>query len=135
MKAGLRVLDAFSLIAYLEGEGGAEKMVEIFRNARDAGRDLLLSVVNWGEIYYITLREAGRERADEAAHIMSTLPIEIVPVDLELAKIAAEFKAGRKMSYADCFAAALGKLRHAEIVTGDEDFRAVEKEVKILWIR
>jgi hypothetical protein len=54
---------------------------------------------------------------------MSTLPIEIVPVDVELAKIAAEFKAGQKMSYADCFAAALGKLRHAEVVTGDEDFR------------
>ncbi len=98
MKANLRVLDAFSLIAYLEGEDGSEKMIEIFRAARDAGRDLLLCVVNWGEVYYITLREAGRERADEAAQIIATLPIQVVPVDQELTKLAAEFKAGHKMS-------------------------------------
>ncbi len=135
MKANLRVLDAFSLIAYLEGEDGSEKMIEIFRAARDAGRDLLLCVVNWGEVYYITLREAGRERADEAAQIIASLPIQLVPADQELTKLAAEFKAGHKMSYADCFAAALGKMRHAELVTGDEEFRAMEKEIKILWIR
>ncbi len=135
MKAAVRVLDSFSLIAYLEGEKGADKMIEVFRVARDSGRALLLSVVNWGEVYYITLREAGRERAEQAAHIISTLPIQIVPVDLELTKIAAEFKAGRKMSYADCFAAALAKMRPAELVTGDEDFRMVEGDVKILWIR
>jgi predicted nucleic acid-binding protein len=38
------------------------------------------------------------------------------------------------MSYGDCFAAALAKLRRAEFVTGDEGFRPVEKEIKILWI-
>jgi predicted nucleic acid-binding protein len=74
VKAAARVLDSFSLIAYLEGEDGADRMVELFRVARDSGRDLLLSVINWGEVYYITLREAGRERAEQAAHIISTLP-------------------------------------------------------------
>jgi predicted nucleic acid-binding protein len=38
------------------------------------------------------------------------------------------------MSYGDCFAAALAKLRKAELVTGDEEFRQIEKEIKILWI-
>ena len=135
MKAAVRVLDSFSLIAYLEGEEGAERMVEVFRTARDSGRDLLLSVINWGEVYYITLREAGRERAEQAAHIISTLPIQVVPVDLELTKATAEFKANKKMSYADCFAAALAKVRRAELVTGDGDFKMVEGEVKIFWIR
>lgn len=135
MKAAVQVLDSFSLIAFLEGEEGTEKMVEIFRAARDSGRDLLLSVVNWGEVYYIILREAGREQAEQAAHIISTLPIQVVPVDLELTKAAAEFKANKKMSYADCFAAALAKMRKAELVTGDGDFKAVEGEIKILWIR
>ena len=134
MKPAVRVLDSYSLIAYFDGEEGAEKMVEIIRSARDSGRSLLLSVINWGEVYYITLRESGRERADEIAHLISTLPIEIIPADLELTKQAAEFKADLKMSYADCFAAALAKLHRAELVTGDEEFKQTQQEIKILWI-
>ena len=134
MRPALRVLDSYSLIAYLENEDGAEKMIEVFRVARDSGRTLFLSVVNWGEVYYITLREAGRERAEAVAQLISTLPIQIISVDLELTKQAAEFKAIKKMSYGDCFAAALAKLRKAELVTGDEEFKQVEGEVKILWI-
>jgi ribonuclease VapC len=134
VRAAVRVLDSYSLIAYFEGEAGKETVIDVFRSARDSGKDLFLSAVNWGEVFYITLREEGRERADEVAHLMSTLPIQIVPADLELAKQAAEFKATKKMSYADCFAAALAKVRKAELVTGDKEFRQVEGEVKVVWI-
>jgi predicted nucleic acid-binding protein len=134
VKAAARVLDSYSLIAYFDGEEGAEKMVEIIRSARDSGRSLLLSVINWGEVYYITLRESGREQAEEIAHLISTLPIEIIPADLELTKQAAEFKARAKMSNADCFAAALAKMRRAELVTGDGDFKQMQEEIKVLWI-
>ena len=134
MRPALRVLDAYSLIAYLEREDGTDRIIEVLKAARDSGRALLLCVVNWGEVYYITLREAGRERADQVAHLLSTLPIQFVPVDMELAKKAAELKARKKMSYADCFAAALAGLRKAELVTGDKEFKQVEGEVKILWI-
>ena len=135
MKATLRVLDSHSLIAYLENERGADKMIELFQVARDSGKTLLLSVVNWGEVYYITLREAGRERAEAMAHLILTLPIQIIPVDLELTKQAAEFKAFKRMSYGDCFAAALAKLRKAELVTGDPEFKQVAAEVRIFWIQ
>ena len=134
MRAAARVLDSYSLIAYLEGEAGKDKMIEIFRAARDSGRLILLSVVNWGEVLYITLREAGRERADHVVHLISTLPIQVIPADLDLTKLAAEFKAVKKMSYADCFAAALAKMRKAELVTGDREFKEIEGEVKISWL-
>ena len=134
MRAAVRVLDSYRLIAYVEGEAGKDTMIEIFRSARDSGKACLLSVVNWGEVYYITLREAGQERADQVAHLISTLPIHIVPADLDLAKQAAIFKSSKKMSYADCFAAALAKHRRVELVTGDEEFKEVEKDVKILWL-
>ena len=134
MRAAVRVLDSYSLIAYIENEGPVDKMIEILQVARDSGKDLLLSVVNWGEVYYLTLREAGRERAEEAAHLISTLPIQIIPADLGLTKQAAEFKSSKKMSYADCFAAALAKIHKAELVTGDKEFRQVENEIKIFWI-
>jgi predicted nucleic acid-binding protein len=127
-------LDSYSLLAYIEGEAGKETMIDVFRSARDSGKPLFLSVVNWGEVYYITLREADKERADQVAHLISTLPIQIISADLDLAKQAAEFKATKKMSYADCFAAALAKLRKAELVTGDKEFKQVEGDVKVLWI-
>ena len=134
MRAAIRVLDSYSLLAYIEGEAGKETMIDVFRSARDSGKPLFLSVVNWGEVYYITLREADKERADQVAHLISTLPIQIISADLDLAKQAAEFKATKKMSYADCFAAALAKLRKAELVTGDKEFKQVEGDVKVLWI-
>lgn len=134
MKPVPRVLDAYSLIAYLEGEDGKNTVIEVFKQARDTGQEALLCLVNWGEVYYITLREAGRTQAEHVADLLSTLPIKLVPVDIGLAKKAAEFKATNKMSFADCFAAALASREKAELVTGDHEFKQIKDSVKILWI-
>ena len=48
---------------------------------------------------------------------------------------AALFKATHKMSYADCFAAALAKQKNAELITGDPEFKALEKDIKIVWLK
>lgn len=109
-------------------------MLEVFRTARDSCESLLLGVVNWGEVYYITLREAGPERAEEVATSIASLPIDLIPADLELTKEAAHLKARGKIAYADCFAAALAKSRNAQLVTGDPEFKQVADVVKILWI-
>lgn len=129
-----RVLDSYGLLAYLENEPGADRVAEIIKQARDKDKSLLLSVVNWGEVYYIACRTAGKAAAEEAMNILDTLPIEVVPVDREMAFVAAQLKASRKMSYADCFAAALAKLHKAELVTGDKEFKEVEGEIKIFWL-
>ena len=134
MKPGLRVLDSYSVIAYLENEPGAKKMIELLKMARDSGTDLLLCVINWGEVYHITRRELGPDRAEEVVALLHSLPIEIIDADTPLTKVAAEFKSKHKMSYADCFAAALAKSRNGEVVTGDKEFEQVEKEVRIHWI-
>jgi predicted nucleic acid-binding protein len=39
----------------------------------------------------------------------------------------------KKMSWADCFAAAPAKLEKAEIYTGDSEFKRVEREIKVIW--
>ncbi|MEK7764956.1 MAG: type II toxin-antitoxin system VapC family toxin, partial [bacterium] len=117
------VLDSFAVIAYLENERGADQVAELMKKARDAQDPLLMSVVNWGEVYYTTVRAAGKAAADEAMTKLDTLPIDIVPVDRQLAHAAAEFKAGHKMSYADCFAAALARQRTAAVVPGAREVR------------
>lgn len=129
-----KVLDAYSLIAYLEGEAGKDRVIEFIKMAKDTGKNLLLCAVNWGEIYYSIARESGFEKAEEAIKIIETLPIEIVPADIELTKVAARFKSSYKLSYGDCFALALAKLHKTELITGDKEFKVAEKEVKINWI-
>jgi predicted nucleic acid-binding protein len=92
-------------------------------------------VVNWGEIYYSVRRGASEEMAEQKVREIASMPIEIVPADLQQTHQAAIFKATRKMSYADCFGAALAKIRNAEFVTGDPEFKEIEKEVKIGWLK
>ncbi len=66
---------------------------------------------------------------------MKAAPIEFHPADRPLAEAAADFKARFKISLADAFAAALAKERKAELVTGDPEFKPLEKEIKIHWLK
>ena len=130
----LKVLDSYALLAFFENEKGADKVAGLIRQARDKDKPLLLTTVNWGKVLYIAARASGNAAAGKIEEIIDTFPIEIVPVDRSIAKIAAEFKATKKMSYADCFAAALAKLKKAELITGDRKFKAVETEINICWL-
>jgi len=131
------VLDAHALMVLFNDEPGAEDVEKILLKAESGNPRLLMSVINWGEIYYSIIRGASQEIGDSKAHEIAGMRIELVPVDagdLELIRQAAVFKATKKMSYADCFAAALAKIRKAELVTGDRDFKTVESDLKIHWL-
>lgn len=128
------VLDAHALMAYLEEEPGARRVTDLFVEALECGVSLLMTSVNVGEVLYIALREYGPERFEQAEAAIADLPIDIVSADLPLARQAARFKAAGGLSYADCFAAALAKLREGRVVTGDPEFQTVEDEIEILWI-
>jgi ribonuclease VapC len=130
-----KVLDSWALIAFFEDEPAAEAVEKILEQAAAERHKLLISVVNWGEIYYNTMREVSQEAAEQKLKEIAAMPIEIVDADPELTKQAAIFKATKKMSYADCFGAALAKSRNAEFITGDPEFKEVEKEIKIGWLK
>jgi ribonuclease VapC len=93
-----------------------------------------MCIVNWGEIYYQVLRRFGDKKAQEVEQLIQTLPITLIEANKELTREAARIKAKKRMEYADCFAVALARLRKAELYTGDPEFKAVEKEIKIVWL-
>jgi predicted nucleic acid-binding protein len=132
-----KVLDSWALMAFLSDEPAAEEVERLLVKAAEDKNKLLLCVVNWGEIYYSIARADGEAVADQKAAELATLAIELVPVgdDLQLVREAARLKAVKKMAYADCFAAALAKLRNVEVVTGDPEFKEVESEVKVAWLQ
>ena len=128
------VLDACALTAYFEKEPGYEKVQALLTAAASGERTLFLSTVNWGEVHYVTHRTHGFEQADAIARIIGTFPIEIVDVDVEIARQAALFKVAHRLSYADCFAAALAKVKKSTLVTGDQEFKPLESQIKIAWL-
>ncbi|MBC8499900.1 MAG: type II toxin-antitoxin system VapC family toxin [Candidatus Atribacteria bacterium] len=129
-----KILDAHGLMIFLEKETGYEKVESLFIDAVEKDDNLLITTVNYGEVCYIILRECGQEKLEEITKTIQTLPIDIVNVDIQLARQAAYFKASKKISYADCFAAALAKIRIGEVITGDQEFKVLEDEVKIIWV-
>jgi uncharacterized protein len=134
----IKVLDSWALIAFFEDEPAAEQVESLLTKAEAGTHKLLLSAVNWGEIYYNTMREVSQAAAERTVKEISGLAIEIVGVDdknLDYVRQAAIYKATRKLSYADAFAAALAKIRNAELVTGDREFKQVENEIDIGWLR
>ncbi len=128
------VLDSYALIAYLNREKGFSIVSEIFGKCVDADEFAIMCVVNIGEVYYHALRVGGEKKAKFALEIIKALPIEIVEANINLTLHAASYKAFNKMSYADAFAAALAKLKKASLITGDSEFKALEKEIKIIWV-
>ena len=128
-------LDTSALIAFFQDEPGAAKVQELLTEARQAEHPLLLSVVNWGELYYVAWQRMGEAAAQQRVQEIARLPIELVDVDRETALLAATLKAQHKLPYTDGFAAALAMQRKAVVVTADRHFARVEKQMGILWLK
>ena len=133
-KSKTLVLDSWAVLAYLEDESSGQKVVDMIGDAHEHGIPLLMSIVNTGEVWYILAREVSEIEADKAIDGLRLLGIEFVDADWKLTRIAGTFKAKNRMSYADCFAAALAKEQKAELVTGDKEFRQVESDIRIRWL-
>lgn len=73
-------------------------------------------------------REHGERiaAADKTSALMQ-VPLQAINVDGAIARQAAAFKAYGGISYADGFTAPL--------VTGDPEFKRLEKEIEIRWLK
>ena len=128
------VLDSFAVLAFLFKESGFEKVLALLETASEQDEVVFLTAANWAEVRYIVERKKGIDEWKNVRTNILGLPIQIWPVDQALAELAGEIKAAKKMSLADCFAAALARDLKADLYTGDPEFRAVEKDIKIVWL-
>jgi predicted nucleic acid-binding protein len=103
------VLDSYAVLAFLFGEAGHETVKTLLERATESDKTLLIASPNWAEIRYRIERNVGEAQWRVVRAKLLGLPIEVVPVGQELAEMAGEIKAARKISLADCFAAALAK--------------------------
>ncbi len=128
------VLDAWAMLAYLQGEPEGAVVRELLKQA-DAGEiELLMSVINLGEVYYRLRRDLGQTTADEQLATIRLLPVTYIGVSEKLVFNAAVLKADYALPYVDCFAAATAIAEDATVITGDPDFKKVEDAVQVHWL-
>lgn len=122
------VLDANALIGFFEGhETASGKVRHLIAESFRLELPLLLSAVNWGEVFYMEWRYHGEAKAREVESHLHRLPIAVVAVDFDRATRAAALKQKHNLGYADSFAAELAIERGSWLVTADPEFSKLGK--------
>lgn len=128
------VLDANAILDFLVDGPGAGRVERLLEEACLEKELLLISVVNWGEIFYHWWQRYGEESARSTMARLQQLPMDLIAVDLPQTMQAAEIKARHKIPYVDCIAAALAMTRNATLVTADSDFNKLGRRIQVLWL-
>jgi predicted nucleic acid-binding protein len=129
-------LDSYALLAYLEGEKGRPRIKELLQSAELGKCALYLSLINLGEVLYITERERGHTTALHTLAAIDQLPLHILPASRETVLAAAHIKARYSLSYADAFTAVAAQQHNCILLTGDPQFRAVADDglITVEWL-
>jgi len=129
------ILDSFALLAYLQDEPAAPRVETLLENAKKEKCLLMISIINLGEILYITERRGGVSKAQNALALIQQLPIEVLPADEKAVFSAAHIKANYSISYADSFVVAAAVEKDAVILTNDPEFESVKLIVRVEWLK
>jgi predicted nucleic acid-binding protein len=130
-----QVLDSHALLKLLRDEPGAETVTQILEKAGQRDQPVHMTEVDYAEVQYMIRRKHGNAAWKMIAAELIAAPIQFHPADRPLADSAADFKARFRISLADAFAAALAKQKKAELVTGDPEFKPLESEIRINWLK
>jgi len=130
------VLDAFSVLAYLGGEPGADEVLALLQKGEP-----WMTLIGLGDVAYIIERTQGAEAAREvwanlrAEERPDGVPIRWLPIDDGLVQRAASIKARGGLSYADAFSAAAAAELGCAVLTGDREFAVVEQlGIQVRWL-
>ncbi len=128
------ILDSFALLAFLEGEPSADRIQVILQAAQEARAQVYLSVINLGEVLYITERERSLVIAQQVLAAIEQLPLELLDASQTRVLAAAHIKANYPISYADAFAVAAAQEFQATVVAGDPEFAKVMAIIQVEWL-
>lgn len=128
------VFDSYALLKLFQKESGHEKIFKLLEEIRRKEETKYLNAMNLGEIIYTTKRAFGDQKKIQILANIERLDFKIIPVTNEMIFQAAEYKASFSISFADCFVLVTALMEKAAVVTGDPEFRKVDKLAKIIWV-
>ena len=117
------VLDSYALLAFFRDETGADDVEKLLNEAAEDKHELYITVVNAGEVYYMSSRKDSVAKATQVWEAMKKFPLHFITADIDLTLAAVKIKANYKLSYADAFAVALTIQKKATLITGDDEFQ------------
>jgi predicted nucleic acid-binding protein len=124
------VLDSWAVTALFNAEPAGVRVREMLK--RD---DCWISSINFGEAYYVSLRERGEKRT---SHLIDELRqvVRLDHPDWPLVRDAAEIKARGGLSYADAFCVATARRHDAPLYTGDDEILRLQgDELRVVDLR
>jgi PIN domain nuclease of toxin-antitoxin system len=134
---GRAVLDASALLAYLQGEPGAERVAGALASSGGAA----MSTINWAEVLS-KLADVGEEPEGVSRRLRESglvgAALRIVPADEELAFEMARLRPPTRtagLSLGDRACLALGRLTGSSVLTADRSWAALSLGVKITLVR
>lgn len=131
------ILDAFAVIAFLEGEPGASQVKTLLKRAQGGEVEIKLHQINLGEVIYSTWRKKGETYAYYTYGLVAQQP---TLIDTTMSQgfffRVCGLKARYPISYADAFAAALALESAGTLVTGDPELKALEEGegLSAMWL-
>ncbi len=128
------MLDSFAILAYLNDEPGGGRVKEVLNLAEQGLGRVLLCIINFGEVLYMTERRRGFAAAQGVQALIESMPVIILDATRNLVLDAAHIKATHALSYADAFVVAAAMHEQAVVLTGDPEFESVEDLVKVEWL-
>jgi len=132
------ILDSFALLCLFDRKRKRENKVirKYLEDAENEKIKLYISKINEGEIFYKLYKYLGESIAfgfrEDLKH--GIVPISVVSINDKRAERASEIKAKYPVSYADAFCIDLAMEMNLPVITGDTEFKNVEKIVKIVWV-
>lgn len=127
-----RCLDSWAVLTWLDGEEPAAAAVErTIKRERPA-----MSWMNLIEVHYRTIRDHGRQEADQVLAELRTHVTESLP-GIAAMRSVSSLKAEHPIALAHCFAIALAAEEEAELLTGDPEIidRADQLPCKVVDLR
>jgi predicted nucleic acid-binding protein len=94
-----------------------------------------MSLINLGEVLYITERTRGLLAAQTVHALVESQPLEFLEASRDLILDAAHIKASHVLSYADVLAVASANRESAIVLTGDPEYQSVGDLVKVEWLQ
>jgi len=124
-------LDSWAVLSWLDGDEPAAGVVdEVLDRERPA-----MSWINLVGVQYRTIRDHGREEADQVISELRPRITEHLP-GVNAMRAVAGIKADNPIALADCFAIALAAEQGAQLLTGDpEILEADELPCRVVDLR